>query len=242
MKFIYGRNPVFELIKSNSEVISKILIAGENIPEIIDIAKERKLKIEYTNKKKLDFITGRSVHQGILAFVLEEQSYDLESLLGIPEEKKEKAFFVILDSIFDPQNLGGIIRTSESAGVHGIIIPKHRSCRVTPAVVKASSGATCYIPVVEVANISNCIEMLKEKGILVIGLDIDSKEEYLNIDLNRSVAIVVGNEAEGLRRLTKEKCDLLVKISMKGKIGSLNVSVAAGILIYEVLRKQKNKN
>lgn len=243
--FVFGRNPVVELISSSPDKIIKILVAencsGEIIDKIINIARKKSLKIELTNKHKLDSITGRGVHQGILAFIREEmQTHDLESILKIPVEKNEKAFFVILDSIFDPQNLGNIIRTAETAGVHGIIIPKHRSCRITPTVVKVSAGATQYIHVVEVVNIVNTIMILKERGIVVLGTDNTARDEYLNVDMNKDIAIVIGNEETGIRRLTKENCDLLVKVPMKGKISSLNISVAAAILIFEVLRQRKN--
>lgn len=246
MKFIYGRNPVFELVKANPGRVHKIMIAennqGENISRIIDIARAKHLKIEFTNRRKLDSVTNRKVHQGVLAFTNEDTSYELEDLLRIPEEKQEKAFLVMLDSIYDPQNLGSILRTAEAAGAHGVIIPKHRACKVTPTVVKVSAGATEYIPVVEVTNIVNCIMSLKEKGIFVIGADNSAKENYLNVDMNKDVAIVIGNEDEGIRRLTKEKCDLLVKIPMKGRMESLNTSVAASILIYEVFRSRINNS
>jgi 23S rRNA (guanosine2251-2'-O)-methyltransferase len=242
MNFIYGKNPVFELLRSDAKRIIRILIAEEvkkdNIEELLFVARKKHRRIEYTNNHRLDSITSRGVHQGVLAFITSENKYELDDLLKIKQEKQEKAFFIILDSIFDPQNFGSIIRTAEGSGAHGIIIPRHRTCKVTPTVAKASAGAVNYIPIIEVSNIVNCINFLKEKGVFIIGADNYAKEEYLKVDMNKDIAIVIGNEDTGIRRLTKEKCDMLVKIPMRGKMESLNTSVSASILIYEALRQR----
>ncbi|WP_026894936.1 23S rRNA (guanosine(2251)-2'-O)-methyltransferase RlmB [Clostridiisalibacter paucivorans] len=240
-QYIEGRNPVLEGIKGQRE-IEKILIAeGANqgsIKKIKGMAKDNNIMIQYVHRNKLDSLSETGNHQGVMALVTSYEYKDIEDIFALAEERDEHPFVIILDEIEDPHNLGSIIRTAECAGAHGIIIPKRRSASVTAVVSKTSAGAVEYMPVVKVSNIAYTMDQLKDKGLWIYGADMDGKEDYFDVDIKGPVGIVVGNEGKGIGRLVKEKCDFLIKIPMKGKVTSLNASVSASIIMYEVLRQR----
>lgn len=240
---IEGRNSVLELLESGKD-INKIYIAkGEkhgSINKIISEAKKHKVVITEIEKTKLYKMSQTENCQGVIAIVPPFDYCDVDDILNEAKQKNEKAFIIILDGIEDPHNLGSIIRTAETAGVHGIIIPKRRSALVNSTVNKTSAGATNFMKIARVNNLNETIEYLKEHDVWVYGTDMNTDRLYYDEDLTGNVAIVIGSEGFGMSRLVKEKCDFLIKIPMKGKITSLNASVSAGIVMYERVR-QKNK-
>lgn len=240
---IEGRNSVLELLESGKD-INKIYIAkGEkhgSINKIISEAKKHKVVITEIEKTKLYKMSQTENCQGVIAIVPPFDYCDVDDILNEAKQKNEKAFIIILDGIEDPHNLGSIIRTAETAGVHGIIIPKRRSALVNSTVNKTSAGATNFMKIARVNNLNETIEYLKERDVWIYGTDMNTDKLYYDEDLSGNVAIVIGSEGFGMSRLVKEKCDFLIKIPMKGKITSLNASVSAGIVMYERVR-QKNK-
>ncbi len=238
---VEGRNAVLELLESGRD-INKILVAnGEkhgSIHKILAIAKERKIIVTEIEKNKLNQIAQTPNNQGVIAIVPPYDYCEVEDILDEAKRKNEKPFILILDGIEDPHNLGSIIRTAETAGVHGIIIPKRRAASVNSTVSKVSAGAVEYMKIARVNNINETIRYLKEKDIWICGTDMDTNTIYTNQDYKMPIAIVIGSEGFGMSRLVKENCDFLVKIPMKGKITSLNASVSAGIIMYEVVRKR----
>lgn len=238
---VYGRNSVLELLKSGKDINKIFIERGEkhgSVCEIIAKAKEARVVINEVEKAKLDGITKEN-HQGVIAVVPPFAYCEIEDILDFAKERKENPFLVLLDGIEDPHNLGAIIRTAETAGVHGIVIPKRRSALVNSTVSKVSSGATTYMKVARVNNLNETIRKLKENGLWIIGTDGEAKTYYHEQDFTGPIGIVIGSEGVGMSKLVKENCDGLVKIPMKGKITSLNASVAAGIVIYEVVRQNQ---
>jgi len=237
-----GRNPVMEALKAG-RTIDKILVSkGEkegSIRKIIAMAKEKNIIVQEVDRAKLDSISVTRAHQGIIAYVSAKEYVEVEDILEIARQKNEDPFIVILDNLTDANNLGSILRTADSAGVHGVIIPKRRSVGLSPAVSKASAGAVEYVPVAKVGNISQTIEQLKEKGIWVVGTDASGEKAYYENDLRGPIALVIGSEGEGIGRLVREKCDFIVNIPMNGNVSSLNAAVAGAIVMYEVY-KQRN--
>ena len=201
------------------------------------MAKQKGIIVVEADKFKLDSMSETKNHQGVIAIVPPFNYYNIEDILEYAKSKNEEPFIVMLDGIEDPHNLGSIIRTAEGAGVHGIIIPKRRSVGITSAVVRASAGAAGHLPVARVANIAQTIDALKKQNIWVVGTDISGELIY-DASLTGSLALVIGNENEGISRLVREKCDFLVRIPMMGAMSSLNASVAAGVAMYEVLRRK----
>ncbi len=238
---VEGRNAVLELLESGRD-INKILVAnGEkhgSIYKILAIAKERKIIVNEIEKNKLNQIAQTPNNQGVIAIVPPYDYCEVEDILDEAKRRNEMPFILILDGIEDPHNLGSIIRTAETAGVHGIIIPKRRAASVNSTVSKVSAGAVEYMKIARVNNINETIRCLKEKDIWICGTDMDTNTIYTNQDYKMPIAIVIGSEGFGMSRLVKENCDFLVKIPMKGKITSLNASVSAGIIMYEVVRKR----
>lgn len=238
---IVGRNPVMEALKSGRE-IDKILIAkgteGGSLIKIIGKAKDRGIPIQYVERQKLNEISESNAHQGIIATVAAYEYSDLEDILDRAKQSGKDPLILILDEIMDPHNLGSIMRTADAVGVDGIIIPKRRSVGLTATVAKSSAGAIEYVPVAKVSNIAQTIARIKEKGIWVAGADMSGAKEHYNTDLNGPLALVIGNEGQGISRLIKEKCDFLVKLPMAGQVSSLNASVAAAVLMYEVFRQR----
>ena len=239
---IEGRNSVLELLESDRD-INKILIAkGEkhgSINKIIALAKERKIVIAEVERQKLNAISQTGNHQGVIAIVPPYNYVDVEDILNEAKEKDEDPFIIILDGIEDPHNLGSIIRTAETAGVHGVIIPKRRSASVNATVSKTSAGAVEHVKIARVNNLNETIKYLKENDVWICGTDGEAKDYYYTQNLKGALAIIIGSEGFGMSRLVKENCDFLVKIPMKGKVTSLNASVAAGIIIYESVKQRR---
>lgn len=242
---IEGRNAVIEALKSD-KTIEKIMIAkGElegSVKIIISLAKEKGIVINEIDRKKLDSISQTKSHQGVIAFTTPYQYCAVEDIIRYAKEKGEDPFIVILDELEDPHNFGSILRTAEVCGAHGVIIPKRRNVGVTPTVYKTSAGAAEHMKISKVTNINNVIDKLKEKGIWIYGADMCGNDYCFDANLSGSIALVIGSEGRGISKLTKSKCDVLVKIPMLGKITSLNASVAGGILMYEILKQRMKSN
>ena len=206
------------------------------------IAKERKIIIVEKDKKQMDEMAQEENYQGVIAIVPPYEYVEIEDILEYAKQKQEDPFILILDGIEDPGNLGSIIRTAETAGVHGIIIPKRRAASVNSTVNKVSAGAVEYMNIARVTNISDAIEKLKQNGLWICGTSIDANKYYYNQDLTGPLAIVIGNEGKGIGEKVKNNCDFLVKIPMKGKIGSLNAGVSTGIIVYEAVKQRIRKD
>ncbi len=243
MAFVEGRNPVIEAIKNNRE-IDKIMIANSakegSIKKIIGMAKDKNLVIQYVEKQKLDEISESHAHQGVIAQVSEYKYADLDEVLENVKSRGEDPFFIILDEINDPHNLGSIIRTADAVGAHGVIIPKRRSVHITPVVIKASAGAIEYMPVCKVTNIVNTIKKLKDEGLWIAAVDMDG-DVFYEQNMKGPLGLVIGSEGYGISRLVKENCDFKVKMPMVGNVTSLNASVAGSIVLYEVLKQRLGK-
>ncbi|MBF0780444.1 MULTISPECIES: 23S rRNA (guanosine(2251)-2'-O)-methyltransferase RlmB [unclassified Granulicatella] len=239
--YVIGRIPVIELLKGNRDVNKLFLqekLSGHKIFEILSLAKEKGVQIQYVPKSKLDTLSENGVHQGVLAAVSAYQYAELDDLFKRAEERDEQPFFIILDGIEDPHNLGSIIRTADAVGAHGIIIPKRRSVGLTGIVAKTSTGAIEHVPVVRVTNLTHTIDVLKEKGVWIFATDMEGKS-YHHWDVNSALAIIIGNEGKGVSRLVKQGADELLTIPMVGHVQSLNASVASGVLLYEVFRGRR---
>ena len=238
---VEGRNAVLELLESDRD-INKIFISdGEkhgSINKIIALAKEKKVIINEVSKTKLNQMSQTENNQGVIAIVPPFNYCEIDDILDLAKNRNEKPFILILDGIEDPHNLGSIIRTAETAGVHGIIIPKRRAANVNSTVAKVSAGAVEYMKIARVNNINDAINTLKENDIWICGTDMNTDKYYYDEDFTGGIGIVIGSEGYGMSRLVKENCDFLVKIPMKGKITSLNASVSAGIVMYEVVKQR----
>ena len=233
--------PVMELLKSEKQCIDKILVgSGEHkgsILEIISMAKEKKILIKYVSKQRLDQISFKENHQNVIAITTIYEYGKIEDIFCLAQKRHQKPFIVILDGIEDPHNMGAIIRTVEVAGGHGVIIPKRRSVGVTPTVMKISAGAAKNLPIVRVSNLTNVIKELQNKGVWIYCLEACG-EPWIKFDYRESIAVIIGSEGKGVSRLVKETCDFVVSLPVKGKINSLNASVAAGVFMFEVLRQR----
>lgn len=237
---IAGRNPVMEAIRSGRSIESILVAKGERSGSVVAIiakAKQKNIPVKDVDSKKLDFLAKGVNHQGIVAQCAVKEYSTLEDIFALAEERGESPFIIVLDKIEDPHNLGAIIRTAECAGTHGVIIPERRSAGLSYTVEKTSAGALEYMPVVRVKNISAVLQKLKDKGIWVYGADMDG-EHYKKVNFDGAVALVIGNEGKGISPLVAKDCDVIVSLPMKGKINSLNASVAAGILMYEIADKR----
>jgi len=243
-EIIAGKNPVLEALRSGRE-INKIWISEgvkkSGIKELLDLARERGVFVQYVPKKKIDQLTTAN-HQGIAASVAAYKYAELDDLFQAANERKEDPFFIILDELEDPHNLGSIIRTADAIGVHGIIIPKRRSVGLTATVAKASTGAIEHVPVCRVNNLAQTVDELKERGLWIAGTDAKGSIDYRKMDAALPLAIIIGSEGKGMSRLLKEKCDFLYSLPMVGHVNSLNASVAAALLMYEVYRKRQEVN
>jgi 23S rRNA (guanosine2251-2'-O)-methyltransferase len=240
-EWIAGKNPVIEALRS-SHPINKIWIAENSaqgaMKEVIHLAKENRIIVQFVPKRKIEQLANGLAHQGVLASIAAYPYAELEDLFEKAKERQEDPFFLILDEIEDPHNLGSILRTADAAGAHGVIIPKRRAVGLTATVAKASAGAIEYVPVVRVTNIAQTIEELKQRGVWVAGTDAKADEDYRRANFDLPLALVIGSEGKGIGRLVLEKCDFTVKLPLVGEVSSLNASVAAAILIYEVHRKR----
>lgn len=240
---IYGRNSVIEALTSN-HTMDKILIQEglrhSQIGKIRNLAKERGIVYQFVDKRKLDRMTDGENHQGVAALAAAHKYAELSDILAAAKAKGEPPFLLIADGITDPHNLGSIIRTADAAGAHGVVIPKNRSVSLNSVVAKVSAGAIEHMPVARVTNIAQTLELLKKEGLWIAGTALEAEQYCFESDLTGPLGIVIGSEGEGMSRLVREHCDFLVKIPMLGKTESLNASVAAGVLLYEVVR-QRNK-
>lgn len=238
---IEGRNPVLEALKAGRE-INKILVASGasegSIKQILAMAKDKKVIVQKVERSKLDALSESDNHQGVIAYVAAYDYQDLDEVMDRVEAEGREPFVVICDEINDPHNLGSIIRTANAVGADCVIIPKRRSVGITAVVAKTSAGAIEYVPVCRVNNLSQTIEKLKARGLWVAAADMDGTSEHFKANLKGKMAIVVGSEGAGISRLVKEHCDYVVRIPMKGAVTSLNASVAASILMYEVFRQR----
>lgn len=237
---IVGKNAVMEVLRSGRE-IDKVLVvhgAGGSLAPIIAKCRQKNILIKEVAPQKLDFLSGGAVHQGVGCFVAEHSYCTVSDILNFASEKNEAPFVLVCDSIEDPHNLGAIIRTAEATGAHGIIIPKHRAVSVTPTVAKAASGALEYMHIARVTNLNNAITELKENGVWVFAADMDG-EPWCQTDCRVPLALVIGSEGRGVSQLVKKNCDKVLSMPMFGKINSLNASVAAAVLMYEVVRQRR---
>ncbi len=235
-RLLAGRNPIREALKVGRPV-EKLLVASGDLSgtarEIVRLAKEAGAVVQTVDRSRLDQICP--AHQGMLAYVAAAPYVELSDILAAAAAKGEAPFLVLLDGITDPHNLGAIIRTAECAGAHGVVVPERRAAGLTPAAAKAAAGALDHLPIARVKNLNRAIEELQGRGVWVVGTAMDGEDAF-SADLSGPVALVIGSEGEGIARLTLEKCDRVVALPMKGKTESLNASVAAGILMYEIVR------
>ena len=233
---IIGRNAVSEALKSDREIDTLLVADGGragSVGQIIRLCRDKGIVIKEVERKKLDMICSGSAHQGVAAYAAAHSYAQVDDIFALAEQRGEPPFIIICDELEDPHNLGAIIRSAEAGGAHGIIIPKRRSATLSYTVGKASAGAVEYVPVARVSNIAAEIESLKKRGVWVYAADMGGTC-WREVDFSGPVALVIGSEGNGVSRLVKEKSDFIVSLPMKGKINSLNASVAAGILIYEV--------
>lgn len=240
-EYIFGRNPVIELLKSDKTVDKLYVQKGDlrgSIVRILSLAREKNIIVQRVEKEKLDSLSSGGTHQGVVAFTTSYEYKTLEDAFKSAEERKEDPFFVILDKIEDTHNLGAVIRTAECAGVHGVIIPKRRSAMVNRTVYKVSAGAVDFVNVIHVNNLTRTVEDLKKRGVWVYGLVPGSDVKHYQNNLKGPICLVIGSEGNGISRLLGENLDGIVSIEMKGKINSLNASNAAAIAMYEVLRQR----
>ncbi len=238
--YIEGRNPVIEAFRSGKTIDKLYILDGANDGPIMTIKREAKKHdtyVKYVSKERLDQMSQTGTHQGVIACTAAYEYSEMEDIFELAEKKGEAPFVYILDNIEDPHNLGAIIRTANLSGAHGVIIPKNRAVGLTSTVARTSAGALNYTPVVRVTNISKTIEELKKRGMWFVCADMDGEIMY-NLDLTGSIGLVIGNEGEGVSRLVRENCDYIASIPMKGDIDSLNASVAAGVLGFEIVRQR----
>ncbi len=235
-ELIIGRNPIMEALKADRELNQLFVARGErsgSIGKIISLAKQKGIPIKETDAKKLDYMSGGGVHQGVAAFCAAHDYSTLEDIFALAEQRNEPPFIIICDEIEDPHNLGAIIRTADAVGAHGVVVPKRRSAALTGIVAKSSAGALEYVKVARVTNLAAALEQMKQKNVWLYCSDMDG-EDYKKVDYAGGVGLVIGSEGKGVSRLIREKCDFVVSLPMKGKINSLNASVAAAVLMYAV--------
>lgn len=241
---IEGRNAVIEAFRAGRPIDRVYILDGCQDGPVLTIKREARKQntmIKYVEKERLDQMSETGRHQGVIACAAAYEYARIEDMFALAEKKGEPPFFILLDNIEDPHNLGAIIRTANLAGAHGIIIPKNRAVGLTAAVARTSAGALNYTPVVKVTNLAKTIEELKEKGLWFVCADMGGTRMY-DLDLKGPIGLVIGSEGEGVGRLVKEKCDMSAAIPMKGDIDSLNASVAAGVLAYEIVRQRVTGN
>jgi len=238
-QYIAGRQPLLEALKSR-QPIDQILIlhgtAGAQIQQIKQLAREQHIAVKEADKERFREVSGDTVTQGVLALVNDYRYAEIEDILALAQRQNEPPFLLVLDEIEDPHNLGALVRTAECAGVHGVIIPKHHAASVNQTVIKTSAGATSHMPIARVTNIAQTLDELKKANIWIVGTDMQAEKKYFEYDYRGAVAVVIGSESSGMRRLVKEKCDFLVSIPMHGKIASLNASVAGGLVLFEAAK------
>ena len=238
---IEGRNAVIEAFRAGKTVDKIFILEGCKdgpIQTVLREAKKQSTIVNFVKKERLDQLSETGKHQGVIAHLAAYEYSTVEEIMDRAAQKGEAPFVILLDGIEDPHNLGSIIRTAETAGVHGIIIPKRRAASVNSTVSKISAGAVEHIKIARVTNISDSIQKLKDNGLWICGTDIDAKNYYYDQDLKGPLGIVIGNEGQGMSEKVKKNCDFLVKIPMKGKVTSLNASVSTGIVVYEAVKQR----
>ncbi|MCI1576595.1 MAG: 23S rRNA (guanosine(2251)-2'-O)-methyltransferase RlmB [Weizmannia coagulans] len=239
-EYIAGKNPVLEALRAGRE-INKIWVAEGSqkgaMKQVMELARERKVTVQFVPKKKIDQVAD-GAHQGVLALVAAYRYAETGDMFKLAKERNEHPFILILDELEDPHNLGSILRTADAVGAHGVIIPKRRSVALTATVAKASTGAIEHIPVARVTNLSQTIAGLKQQGLWIAGTDASGTTDYRQMDADLPLGLVIGSEGRGMSRIVKEACDFLIRLPMAGHVTSLNASVAAGLLMYEVYRKR----
>jgi len=239
---IAGRKPVMEALRAGTSIEKIVFLLGVQgtvIEEIRKTAERSKVPVSQANRQQFRELASDATTQGVVAILHKGKAFvEIGEIVAAAEAKGEKPFVLILDSVEDPQNLGALVRSAECAGVHGVVIPKHHAASITSAVVKASAGATEHMPMAEVTNLVSTLDELKGMGFWTVGVAVEGETLYTAYDYTPPVAIVVGNEGKGIRRLVREHCDTLVKIPMYGSLGSLNASVAGALVMYEATRQR----
>ncbi len=241
MDFLSGRNPVMEALRSGRPISKLFISSGEHqgsIREIIALAKEKGIPVQTAEPVKMEAMSLGVRNQGVVAMVSPVAYSSVDEMIAIAAARDEKPCLVLLDQLKDPQNLGAVLRTVDAAGAHGVLIPQRRSCQLSASVAKASAGAIEYVKVAQIGNVAQTLEDLKKQGFWVVGADPEKGTSYHDVDLTGPVVIVIGDEGEGMARLTRERCDSLVQIPMRGKVQSLNASVASAIILYEMIRQR----
>ena len=240
-QIIVGRNAVREALKAG-RALQRIYLQesshGGSLGDILDLAEKRKVPVETVPREKLDRLAGGLHHQGVAAQGTPVPLADLDTVLGKIREEGKTPFLLLLDELQDPQNVGALIRTANSAGVQGVLLPQRRSCPLNAVVARISAGAVEHIPIIPIGNIVQTMKKLKKQGFWIVGADMDGKDLYFDADLKGPLVLVVGAEGNGLGRLVKEQCDFIVRIPMLGQVSSLNASVAGAILMYEIVRQR----
>ncbi|MEW6063822.1 RNA methyltransferase [Desulforamulus profundi] len=240
-EIIAGRNPVREALRAGRPINKVVMAKGTGtgpLSEIIMLARERNIPVQMVDRAHLDKLNPGAPHQGVVAYAAAKEYVEVEDILETARARGEDPFIVMLDEINDPHNLGAILRTVDAAGAHGVIIPQRRSVALTSTVAKASAGAVEYVPVARVTNLDQTIRQLKNQGIWVVGADMEGPQIHWKAKLTGPLLLVIGGEGKGIGRLIKERCDMLVRLPMAGRVGSLNASVAAALLVYEVVRQR----
>lgn len=241
MNFIYGINAVAEALKARGRAFEWVGVAKERhdlrLQRVIDECRKNGVAVRFLGRPELDRMAGNNAHQGVVAVTSGKQYNELDDVIAAKRGKH--TLLVLLDGIEDPHNLGAILRTADAAGADGVVIPERRAVGVTPTVIKASAGASEHLPIAKVTNIARTVDELKEKNIWIVGLDERGSKDYDSLDYNMDCGIVLGAEGKGVHDLVRKKCDFLVSIPMLGKVPSLNVSVAAAVMLYEIVRQRK---
>lgn len=245
-QYVFGLHAVTALIEKHPQRIIRLLAAVERgdqkLAALLKLARKNHIEVGEASRAELDKLTDGANHQGIAALCAKARTYDEADLNALLDELKEPPFLLILDGVQDPHNLGACFRSADAAGVHAVIAPKDKAVGITPVVSKVACGATETVPFIQVTNLARCMDELKERGIWIYGAAGEADALLYDTDFRGAVAIVLGSEGEGMRRLTREKCDGLVKIPMRGTVESLNVSVATGIFLFEILRQRTRKS
>ena len=244
MNLIYGINSVSEALKAHGRAIAWVGVAKERhdlrLQRVVDECHKNGVAVRFLPRHELDHMAGNNAHQGVVATTASKQYNDLDDVVAA--KRGEHSLLVVLDGVEDPHNLGAILRSADAAGADGVVIPERRAAGVTATVIKASAGASEHLPIAKVTNIARTLEELKEKNIWTVGLDERGTQTYDALDYNMDCAIVLGAEGKGIHDLVRKKCDFLVSIPMLGKVPSLNVSVAAGVVLYEIVRQRRKKS
>jgi 23S rRNA (guanosine2251-2'-O)-methyltransferase len=244
MNYIYGINAVAETLKARGRAFSWVAVAKERhdlrLQRVVDECRKQGVAVRFVSRAELDQMAGNNAHQGVVAVTCAKQYNDLDDVLDV--KRGQHSLLVVLDGVEDPHNLGAVIRTADAAGADAVIIPERRAASVTAIVAKASAGASEHLPIAKVTNIARTLEELKARNIWTVGLDERGPQSYDSLDYKMDCAIVLGAEGKGIHQLVARKCDFLVSIPMLGKVPSLNVSVAAGVMLYEIVRQRRNKS